>query len=282
MKKYTYVLLVLILTFLVSCGKKARLEYSGTIEVNQIDISSQASGEIINIYKKEGDRVEKNDKLLLIEHDILNLKLDRAKLALRANREKYLTSKKSYETAKQNYKRIKSLYKKDSVSKSRLDEIENKFVSARSKFQIADANLNKIKKEIEILKKQIGNCSVESPVEGTITEKIYEKGELATKGAILYTISDLKNLKVYIYVPEKDLRKLKIGKKVKVYSDTYPDRGFVGKIYHIAEEAEFTPKNVQTKEDRMKQVFKVKIRVENKNEILKPGMPCDVVISLNK
>ena len=281
MKKYNFILLAVIILFLISCSKNARLEYSGTIEANQIDISSRSNGEILDVFKEEGDSVKKNESMLLIEHDILTLKLDRAELALKASHEKYLTAKKSYETAKKNYERIKSLYEKDSVSKSRLDEIENKFVRARSQLKITEANYNKTKKEIDILKKQIENCTVESPVEGTVTEKVYEKGELATQGAVLYTISDLKNLKVYIYVPEKDLGKIKIGSQVEIYSDTYPDKKFIGKIYHISEDAEFTPKNVQTKEDRIKQVFKVKIEVENKNGILKPGMPCDVIVRLN-
>lgn len=281
MKKLILIFLTLVisLTFL-SCGKESTLRYSGTIEAKKIDIASKGNGEIIKIYTEEGDKVSEGEPLLKIEHDILNLKLDRAKLAKEVASENYKSAKKMYETTEKNYERIKSLQKKGSVSRNRLDEMENKYVNAKSKYKIAKSKLQKVEKEILILKKQIKDCNVKAPADGVITEKIFEEGELVTGGVNLFTLSDLDNLKVYIYVPEIDLGKLLIGQKVSIISDTYPDKRFKGKIYHIAEEAEFTPKNVQTKEDRVKQVFKVKIRVKNKNDILKSGMPCDVEIDI--
>ncbi|TYB30622.1 MAG: efflux RND transporter periplasmic adaptor subunit [Candidatus Mcinerneyibacterium aminivorans] len=282
MRKIKFIFIFIIVIFLISCGKNQTLEYSGTIEANQVDVSSRATGEIIEVFKNEGDKVEKNDRLLSIEHEILDLKLERAKSALIGKKEQLKSAEKAFETAEKNYRRVENLYNEESVSENRFDEAENHYINAKSNYRIAGANLNKTKKEIEIIKKQIDDCTVQAPVDGTITEKMYERGELISKGAVLYTISDLQKLEVYIYVPEKDLGKIKIGGEAGVYSDTYPDRKFAGKIYHIAEEAEFTPKNVQTKEDRVKQVFKVKIKVENEDKILKPGMPCDVVINLNE
>jgi len=96
----------------------------------------------------------------------------------------------------------------------------------------------------------------------------------------LFKVSDLATVDLVIYVSEVELGKIKLGQKAEVTIDTYPDRKYEGKVTYISPEAEFTPKNVQTKDERTKLVFAVKISVDNKNFDLKPGMPADAKVYL--
>jgi HlyD family secretion protein len=129
-----------------------------------------------------------------------------------------------------------------------------------------------------LLKKQLVDAVVVAPVSGTITHTPVEQGELIGMGSIVATISRLERMNLMIYVSETELGKAKLGGMADVYIDTYPERAFPAKIVYISPIAEFTPKNVQTKEDRTKLVFGVKLEIDNKDGILKSGMPADAYV----
>jgi len=112
-----------------------------------------------------------------------------------------------------------------------------------------------------------------------VIERPVHVGEVALPGAPLLTVADLDNLTLTLYVPENELGKIHLGETVSVTVDAYPGRIFTGTIITIAGEAEFTPKNVQTREKRVNMVFAVKVKLPNPDHALKPGMPADAVIS---
>jgi len=101
-------------------------------------------------------------------------------------------------------------------------------------------------------------------------------------GAAVITIADLDDLTIKVFLPEIHLGTVKLGQEVEIQIDSHPERSFPGVIKHISDKAEFTPKNIQTKEERVKQVFAIEISSSSHNGILKPGLPCDVVISLRQ
>jgi multidrug resistance efflux pump len=113
-----------------------------------------------------------------------------------------------------------------------------------------------------------------APTGGVILERIVHEGELAAPGATLFTLADLDQVTLTVYVPEAELGKVSLGQDVEVSVDAY-DGMFPGQVSHIASAAEFTPKNVQTQEERVHMVFAVKIRLDNAEHLLKPGMPAD-------
>jgi len=102
---------------------------------------------------------------------------------------------------------------------------------------------------------------------------------MALPGASLLTLADPTSVNLIVYVPEPDIDTVAIGQKVHVYVDAFPGVPFTGTVTYISDKAEFTPKNVQTKEERMNTVFAVKIRLDNEDQRLKPGMPADAVLS---
>lgn len=125
---------------------------------------------------------------------------------------------------------------------------------------------------------QLGYTILRSPQSGIVLRKHVEPGEMIAAGTPAITLADLKNIWLKIYVPEPQLGRVKLGQGAEVRTDSYPRKAYRGEVSFISSEAEFTPKNIQTHEERVKLVFAVKIRLENPNQELKPGMPADARI----
>jgi HlyD family secretion protein len=125
----------------------------------------------------------------------------------------------------------------------------------------------------------VADFSVKSPIDGRVLTRTVERGERVEAGTPLFTLVDLDRLYVKIYVPEPSIGKVALGQEARVYVDAYPGRAFPARVSRVAQEAEFTPKNVETKEERVKLVFAVEVALrENPDGVLKPGMPADAVI----
>lgn len=157
--------------------------------------------------------------------------------------------------AAEDFKRADELYKGGSVSKENYD---------RLKYRRDDSAL------------KVEWCSVRSPVNGRLLYAYHEKGELVAPGTKLATVADLSEVWAYIYVPHDMLAKLSAGMEVKGFLPEAGDREFPGRVLVIQPEAEFTPKNVQTRKERTRLVFAVKVSFPNPDETLKPGMTLEV------
>ncbi len=120
--------------------------------------------------------------------------------------------------------------------------------------------------------------TVVSPITGTVTTQAIHGGEVAQPGASLLTVTDLRAAKLVIYVPTGQIGQVRLGQEARVVVDAYPGRMFRGRVTRIADQAEFTPKNVQTQEERVKTVFAVEIGLENEEGLLRPGMPADATL----
>jgi HlyD family secretion protein len=127
---------------------------------------------------------------------------------------------------------------------------------------------------------QLGYTTLVSPQAGVVLRKHVEPGEMIAAGTPAVTLADLDNIWLKIYIPEPRLGQVKLGQAAEITTDSYPGKRYRGAVTFINSEAEFTPKNVQTQEERVKLVFAVKIRVENPNQELKPGMPADARLIL--
>ncbi len=120
-----------------------------------------------------------------------------------------------------------------------------------------------------------------SPLRGVVLTRNVELGERVNPGTPLFTLVDLDELYLKIYIPEPDIGKVALGQEARIYVNAYPDRAFAARVSKVASQAEFTPKNVETREERVKLVFAVELAVtENPGGVLKPGMPADGVVRL--
>jgi multidrug resistance efflux pump len=147
-----------------------------------------------------------------------------------------------------------------------------------SQVRLAEAGVRQAEAKLHTLQVQLDKMTLRSPIDGTVVERIAHAGETATPGATLLRLGKLNPVTLTIYVPETDMGQLHLGQPAEARVDAFPDKAFQGEIIFIASEAEFTPKNVQTKEERANLVFAVKIRLPNEEGLLKPGMPADAVI----
>ncbi|MCD6553671.1 MAG: efflux RND transporter periplasmic adaptor subunit [Anaerolineae bacterium] len=143
---------------------------------------------------------------------------------------------------------------------------------------MAQARVRQAQASLHTLDVQLEQLTIKSPINGLVTSKVVHVGEIATPGATLMTVADLDQVTLTIYVPENQINMVALGQAVGVEVDSFPNEVFQGEVTYIAHRAEFTPKNVQTKEERVNMVFAVKVRIPNPDHRLKPGMPADAII----
>ncbi|PJA97103.1 MAG: hypothetical protein CO129_03005 [Ignavibacteriales bacterium CG_4_9_14_3_um_filter_34_10] len=294
------------------------IEGTGTIESTNVIVSSRNAGEINSILFAEGEHVNVGDTILIIDYEVLEYQLEQAlageqiaqaqlDLMLKGARSEDINqaeemmnqSEINFNTAKNDFERYKQLWESKSISKKQFEDMTARYDVTLAQYNSAKENYQKVKKffrpeeieqakgnvkkakaSVDLLKKNIRDSYVTSPLTGFIVKKFIEVGETVTPMSSLFKVSNLSTVELVIYVSEVELGKIKLGQNAEVTIDTYPDRKYEGKVTYISPEAEFTPKNVQTKDERTKLVFAVKIEVVNKDFDLKSGMPADAIVHL--
>ena len=294
------------------------IEASGNIEATNVIVSSKVNGEIEKILYDEGQFVNEGDTVMLVDHETLQLQLEQAQAGVEAARaqlnllrngarkeditqaeEAVKQAQVNFELAQKDKERMENLYQSNSISQNQYDNAKAKFELTRAQLksvkenldklkhfarpeeiQQAEANLNRQISGVKLLKKSINDSYVKSPINGVIVDKFFEKGETVTQMSSLFKVSDLRTVDLMIYVSEEELGKVKLGQTADISVDAYPGKKYSGKVIFISPEAEFTPKNIQTKDERTKLVFAVKIRVDNPEYDLKPGMPADASVRI--
>jgi HlyD family secretion protein len=260
-------LLISLLLF-VSCSNnsagKGKITATGTIEATEINLSAKIGGQIDNLRLQEGDAVAPGDTLAVIDHSMPELQLKQARAG-------WELAQIQVESDRRDLQRATELMQKGSITQKQRDDAETRFKTSRARAEQALAS-------VEIIRKNIADCYIVSPVRGVVTNANFEGGETVGPASVVYTISRLDTVEITVYIGERELGYVKIGQTAEVFSDSYPGRVYPGKVVYISSQAEFTPKNIQTKQDRVKQVFGVKIRLPNPGMELKPGMPADAAI----
>jgi HlyD family secretion protein len=142
------------------------------------------------------------------------------------------------------------------------------------------ADIARAEANLTLIETQLADTEVYSPIDGVVLVKAAEPGEILPAGTPVVTIGDLDHPWLRAYIRQTDQGKVKLGDKVKITTDSYPDKIYEGRVSFIASEAEFTPKQIQTQEERVKLVYRIKIDVENPEHELKSNMPADAVIEL--
>ncbi len=279
------ILVVLLIVVLSILGKKkpenfVSISGSGTIEVEEIEIGSKIAGRVEKLRVDEGEEVDSGEVLVELDHKELDAQLDQTKASVDIAKTRLDQAQSEWENVDRNLKRIKELFKAGSATQKELDDLETKHKLALDQNKLVTHQYEQSKATVELVKAQLENTIIRSPVKGVVLEKSTNLGEVVFPGIALLTLADLSTVWLKIYVNEPKLGLVKLGQKAMVKVDSYPEKTFQGKIIYISNKAEFTPKNIQTKEERVKLVFGVKISLENPKQELKPGMPADAEIVL--
>lgn len=294
MLNYTRIIIALMFSALVliSCNNnKNEFDATGTFEANEVIVSAEASGKILAFHLEEGQEINRGDPIGYIDSTQLHL----SKLQLRESQKAVLagrpdvrtqieTTKKEIENVQLEKKRIENLVKGEVASQKQLDDINSKLSVLEARLSAQQNSLttttttlneqsNAISIQLAIVQDQLQRCRIINPVNGTVLAKYAMQSEMTLPGKALYKIADLNTVILRAYVSGNQLSQIKLGQSVKVLVDA-PDGGYKeypGTINWVSDKAEFTPKTIQTKDERANLVYAVKINVKN-DGYLKLGM----------
>jgi len=150
--------------------------------------------------------------------------------------------------------------------------------ASREQIEMAESNVRQAESAVRALEVQLDKMTLHAPIRGLVVARSVNEGEMALPGVTLFTLANLDHVDLTLYIPETHIARVRVGQRVSVSVDSFPNRIFEGRVTFIATQAEFTPRTVQTKEERAKMVFAVKVTIYNPDHALKPGMPADAVI----
>jgi len=294
------------------------ISVSGNVEVTEAAIGFKLQGRIEALLADEGRKVAKGVKLASIESsEIRNqtaqsgaflremqTRLEEMKAGSRPQevgqaRAMLAVAEAELLMAKKDYERYSALFEKGVVPAERRDAVKRAYDVAVSRhqnslqalslvkegarkeeIQAAESRVRQAESAVKAAEDRSKETELFAPFNGVVLRKNVEVGEIVPAGAPVYTIGDLEKPWVKVYVREDKLGLVKLGQDAEIKVDSYPGRVYRGKVTYISSTAEFTPRNVQTLEERVKLVFGIKVSVKNENDDLKPGMPADVRIML--
>ncbi len=297
-------------------GREGTLKVSGNIEVTQVDASFKVAGRMVERPADEGqvvkagallarlDETDFKEQVALRQADVDAAKATLDKLVAGSRKEDIGAAKAQLDQAKADYARAQAdetrnseLFKQEVISPKEYDATHSVFLASQAKVQEAQqrydlqkngsrredidqarAKLDMAQQALTQAQTQLGYATLTAPQNGVILSKNVEPGEYVVPGTPIVSIGDLGEVYLRAYVDERDLGRVKVGQKANITTDTYPGKAYPGRITFISQEAEFTPKTVQTEKERVKLVYRVKITVPNPSMDLKPGMPADGVI----
>lgn len=284
-------LIIIPFLILVACSShKNQPDAYGNFETDEIIISAENGGKLINLPITEGQAIKKGDLLAVI--DTANLQLQILQLESQAQSTEAQLSTINAQTALTNEQinnlrkdqvRINKMVNDGAATAKQKDDIDGQIAVFERQKSTYSSQLNSIRKQVQavdaqkaVLHDKMKNSTQRSPIDGTVLEKFSQIGELATPGKAICKIADLSSLILRVYVSENQLSSIKVGQKVTVNIDGKESlKSLSGNIEWISSQAEFTPKIIQTREERVKLVYAVKIRVTNDGS-LKIGMPGEV------
>ncbi len=243
-----------------------KLILSGTIESTEIDINSEVTGKVLSLVKDEGDLLIKNDVIVIIDSSMQELIVKQQE----ANLDNIITY---YNYWLDTYKRIKSTYESGNISKQ--DYLDTKLKMDSGKEQVLQAQAS-----LEQARLVLSKFQINSPIKGTYLSRNVNINDIVNIGTNIATVSDLTDLWIKVFIPQKYLGKIKLNQEIILKAIALENKILKGRMIYISSESEFTPKNIETNEEKENTVFKIKIKILNYIDELKPGMTVDAIIPI--
>lgn len=253
--------------YIINKERTSRIvKVSGNIEGYDVRISFRVQGQIEELLVDEGYELKIGQVVARLNTDELSkIKADAA-AALRL-------AEYQFQLDDIDYVRAENLFKAGAISAQQRD-------TAKTKRDTTKSQVEKLKAQLELADTRLGFAELCSPLNGYVLVRSAEQGEVVQVGAPVFTAIDLGNIWVEAFIEEKDLGRVKLNQEAYVKTDSYPDKKYKGWISFISSQTEFTPKYIQTNEERVKYVYRIKVRVDNSSLDLKPGMPADAYITV--
>lgn len=291
-KRYWLVCAMPVVVMLSGCASEEKSDAYGQFEAIETTISSEVPGKLLQYTVEEGQNLDQNKKVALVDTTRLSLQKRELDSQLESVQSKIVNvdaridvRQEELDLARTNLKRIRALREDEAATQQQLDDagsrvrtIEKGIYALRTEKQSIRAEIRATESRIDQIDDQLKDARLINPIKGTVLTSYVEPFEIVQQGQPLYRIAALDTLELRIYISGAQLPSVKLGQNVEVLVDENTDenRPFSGKISWISSEAEFTPEQIQTKEERVTQVYAVKVRVPNSDATLKIGMPGEV------
>ena len=277
------------------CDKNGDANPAGSLETPTLDLAPLVTGRVLKVGAEEGQRVDAGDTLLVVDTDLLRLKRGEAEAALRGQQAQRAAAEADLDQASRQLtlaestlERVRALAGEGSASQQQVDDLATQRDLARSRVEAAGARVSALEAEgerlqasLSVLGRQIDDGVVLAPTSGTLLVRSAEPGEVATAGRTALRMADLSTLELRIYLEAGDLDRVALGETLPVRVDALETDGdggqaIQGRVTWISDEAEFTPKNAQTRDARAQLVYAVKLTVPNPDGRLHLGMTAEV------
>lgn len=273
---------------------------NGRLEATEVDVSTKMAGRVAELLPHEGDAVDKNQ--IVAKLDMLDLQAQAGEAEAqaaqaRASGGEARAAVARYEAdlglAKANYERTRQLVEKNFISAERLDRdrsavqvAQSALASAKARIGEADAAVLAAQARVRRMDSLLADASLKAPVAGRVLYRLVEPGEVLGAGGKLLTLLDLSDVYMTIYLPTETVGKLALGDEARILLDALPD-AIPAKIAFVADRAQFTPREVETRSEREKLMFRVKVKVDAawltaNGAKVKPGMPGIAWVRLDK
>lgn len=282
----------MLMLFSGGCTNNDKSDAYGQFEATETTISSEASGKLLSFRVQEGGELKADQKVglvdttkLVLQRDELEARLESIAAKIENINAQVEVQQSELETARNDLNRIASLRKDGAATQKQLDDaqarvrtIQKQINALQTQKKSVRAEINATQAQMAQIEDQIDDATIINPINGTVLTTFVEPYELVQKGQPLYQIANLDTLELRTYVSGGQLPDVNLGETVEVLVDknAQENQSLNGRVSWIASEAEFTPKMIQTKEERVTQVYAVKVKVPNPNGILKIGMPGEV------
>lgn len=293
MKTRSFIIIAAIL-FTGCRNKSEQADAYGNFEATEVVVSAETSGRILQFIPVEGVRIEKGALLTIIDTTILNLQKAEIEAGMKSIRVRLGSINAQNDILSQqignqniNVARIEKMLKDEAATQKQYDDITGQVAVLQKQITANNTQKSSVSAELAVyeskkasVNEQIKRCQVKSPLKGTVIEKYAEAGELTAPGKPLCKIADLSVLKLKVYVSGAQIGSIKTGQlcTIRIDKGEKQYQSFPGTISYISEKAEFTPKIIQTKEERVALVYAVNIDVVNDGS-LKSGMPGEALFT---
>lgn len=289
---------------------------NGTIEATEVEVGSKLPGRIAQLLVKEGDQVQVGQIIARLDTSEVEAEVAQAQAALagaeaqlkellagsrlqeiREARANLQQAEDNLKLARDDWDRFDSLFKEGATSAQERDRAKNRVEvavsqvkAARERYELvrvgprpetieaARHERDRAKAVLQMAQVRLRDSTILAPLSAVVLTKRAEQGEIVNPGFPIVILIDSDDLWLRVYIPESEIGLVGIGQDASVTVDSFPNRRFEGKVVEISSKAEFTPRTVQTKKERVNLVFGVKIRLDNHERLLKPGMPADTEI----
>ncbi len=255
------------------------IQANGRIEGDQVMVAAKFGGRIAQLEAREGDRVSVGQVLVRLDDSQVRARVTQARAAVTALEAQVRAAASREQQARRDAERFRGLGSEGTVSVYELEQAELAWSLARDQWLQAQAQERNARAALAEAESVLADLTVRAPIAGTIVTRMTDVGEVVGAGAPLLAIVDLDRLYLKVYVAEVEIGRLRLGLPARVHTDAFPGEPYPARVQHIAAQAEFTPKEVQTRDERVKLVYAVKLYLDaNPQHRLTPGLPADAMI----